>query len=59
MFTKVFSDMCMTYSSIWMNENQVYLHLFVYIATIIVTPHMTRKIRNVMPVECSPILVSS
>ena len=52
MSIQVFSDGCSPCLSNWMNENQVYVHLFVYIATIIISPYVTQKI--VIPVECPP-----
>ena len=48
-----------TYSSNWMNENQVYLHLIFYIATIIVSLYVTQDFTNVLPVECSRVFISS
>ena len=57
MFIQEFSDRWSTYLSNWMNENQVYFHVFVYIATVIISPYVTQEI--VIPVECCLILISS
>ena len=57
--TQAFSDKCSTYSNNWVNENQVYLHLFVHVATIVTSPHMTHNIINVMPVAWSVGLILS
>ena len=44
MFIQVFSDMSCTYSFNWKNKNQIYSHMFFYIATTIGNAYMTQKI---------------
>ena len=43
MFMQAFIAGYSTYSGNWMNENQIYFHVFVYIEAIITSPSMATK----------------